>query len=183
MKNLRNKHFYQNNYHSKILGITLISLVVTIVVLLILAGVTIIVLFGDDGIFSTTQNATTKFGIEAEKEKIENVQIDWWTRKIAGENLNLEDFFEMLKPQMIENREKQVSGPDQNNTYIIETNAGYTVEVIVDENGNIQIGEITKGSLGPKIVSLKMLNTTATTITVKAEFLRAENATIKYDVV
>ena len=38
-------------------GITLISLVVTIIVLLILAGVTISMLFGDNGIITMAQKA------------------------------------------------------------------------------------------------------------------------------
>ena len=161
-------------------GITLIALVVTIVVLLILAGVSITVLWGEHGIFGTAQNATTKFGIEAEREKINNVLIDWWTKKVTGENVTVEDFFKMLEPEIITNREEQVIGPDNNNNYIIETNDGYTVEIIIDDDGKITIGDIEKGSLGPKIKSLKVLETTANSIKVKAEFLRAENATINY---
>lgn len=170
----------KKNKSKKEKGITLIALVVTIVVLLILAGVSIVVLFGDNGILGTAGDATTKFAVEAEREKIENIRIDWWTKKIAGENVTVDKFFEMLQPQIIGDL-SDVTGPDDNNNYIVETNSGYTVEVIVEGNGNIQIGEITKGSLGPKILNLKMLDTTATTITVKAEFLRAENATIKYE--
>lgn len=41
-------------------GITLVALVVTIIVLLILAGVTILYILGDDGIFGTAQRAGTE---------------------------------------------------------------------------------------------------------------------------
>ena len=41
-------------------GITLIALVITIIVLLILAGVTIATLTGDNGILTKTQNAKTQ---------------------------------------------------------------------------------------------------------------------------
>ena len=41
-------------------GITLVALVVTIIVLLILAGVTILYVLGDDGIFGTAQRAGTE---------------------------------------------------------------------------------------------------------------------------
>ncbi len=52
-------------------GITLIALVVTVVVLLVLAGVSITVLFGDHGIFKTTEKATKEFQIAHAREKIE----------------------------------------------------------------------------------------------------------------
>jgi len=41
-------------------GITLVALVVTIVVLLILAAVSISITFGDDGIFGTAKDAANK---------------------------------------------------------------------------------------------------------------------------
>ncbi len=48
-------------------GITLISLVVTIVILLILAGVTISTLFGDDGIIEKLLNTIMEYqtGVES----------------------------------------------------------------------------------------------------------------------
>ena len=53
-------------------GITLIALVITIIVLLILAGVTIAMLTGNNGILSQAQNAQeqTKTGSEEEKVKL-----------------------------------------------------------------------------------------------------------------
>lgn len=48
------KESIEKHYHK---GITLIALVVTIVVLLILAGVSITVLFGDSGIITMAQKA------------------------------------------------------------------------------------------------------------------------------
>lgn len=49
-------------------GITLVALVVTIVVLLILAGVAISLTIGQNGIFTRAQNATQKWD-EAEKNE------------------------------------------------------------------------------------------------------------------
>ena len=42
-------------------GITLIALVITIVILLILAGITIASLTGDNGLFSRAQQAKNKY--------------------------------------------------------------------------------------------------------------------------
>ena len=51
-------------------GITLIALVITIIVLLILAGVSIAMLTGDNGILTQAQNAKEKTEIASEKEAI-----------------------------------------------------------------------------------------------------------------
>ena len=52
-------------------GITLIALVITIIVLLILAGVSIAMLTGNNGILTQAQNAKTKTEEAADKEKIQ----------------------------------------------------------------------------------------------------------------
>ena len=49
-------------------GITLVALVVTIIVLLILAGVTITILMGDNGIITKAQQAAEGTNIAAEGE-------------------------------------------------------------------------------------------------------------------
>ena len=107
-------------------GITLIALVITIIVLLILAGVTIATLTGDNGILGKANDAKTQ--TEQAKED-ENLKI-----AIAGSygtdgKLNLKD----LK----DNLENQGINYDKNNT-------GFPLEVIVngekkkiDANGNI----------------------------------------------
>ena len=52
-------------------GITLIALVVTVIVLLILAGVAINLTVGDNGLFRRAQNAVDTYEQASEKEKIE----------------------------------------------------------------------------------------------------------------
>lgn len=52
-------------------GITLIALVVTIIVLLILAGVTLSLIGGSDGILSRATNAVDKHEIATIKENVE----------------------------------------------------------------------------------------------------------------
>ena len=52
-------------------GITLIALVITIIVLLILAGVTIATLTGDNGILTKAQNAKTQNDKATVKEKVD----------------------------------------------------------------------------------------------------------------
>lgn len=61
--------------HKQNLGITLIALVVTIVILLILSGVTINMLLGEDGIIRTAQEAknTWEGAVANEQEEIQNL--------------------------------------------------------------------------------------------------------------
>ncbi len=55
-------------------GITLIALVVTIVVLLILAGITIMYVFGSDGIFATANDAKVESVLGAVRDYVSNAQ-------------------------------------------------------------------------------------------------------------
>ena len=57
-------------------GITLIALVITIIVLLILAGVSIAMLTGDNGILTQAQNAKKETEISSEKEAIQLTMIN-----------------------------------------------------------------------------------------------------------
>lgn len=117
-------------------GITLIALVVTIVVLLILAGVSIIVLFGDKGIIKTAQEATKNYSIESEKEKIENVKIAWISQKHINSSIGLDDFWNKLIENEILDKNKKPASPTkqegENSIYEITTNNGYTIEIVVD---------------------------------------------------
>lgn len=73
-------------------GITLIALVITIVILLILAGIIIAQLSGENGLFKKTQLAKEKYEISEYKEKIqleiENLKID---KNSKGEDLSKDD--------------------------------------------------------------------------------------------
>ena len=59
-----NKRYYKNSR-----GITLIALVVTIIVLLILAGTTYTLVIGNEGIFDKAKNATDKYENSAVNEQ------------------------------------------------------------------------------------------------------------------
>jgi flagellar basal body-associated protein FliL len=60
----------EKNQIKKIGGITLIALIVTIIVLLILAGITINALFGDNGILSTAEETKFKSDVSQIKEEL-----------------------------------------------------------------------------------------------------------------
>lgn len=71
-------------------GITLVALVVTIIVLLILAGVAISLTIGENGIFTRAQNATKKWD---EAEAQEETEMNTFTNTYDNllQNLGLAD--------------------------------------------------------------------------------------------
>ena len=76
-------------------GITLIALVVTIIVLIILAGVSISMIVGDNGIITQAENAKK----ETQKAEVkEKAQIDILEKQLEKEgNITKGDFVEILK--------------------------------------------------------------------------------------
>ena len=85
-------------------GITLIALVVTIIVLLILAGVTIALLTGDNGIITQANKAKENTEIGEEKEKIQLALTDYEMKKNEENKYNL---IEKETGQKILNREEE----------------------------------------------------------------------------
>ena len=100
-------------------GITLVALVVTIIVLLILAGVTILYILGDDGIFGTAQRA----GTETDDAYVREVLI---TAVLQAQT----DYFDMGS------EDRTVKNKDTAQTYVQSqlTAAGITSTGLVVEN-------------------------------------------------
>ena len=120
-------------------GITLIALVITIIVLLILAGVSIAMLTGDNGILTQAQNAsreTDKAGI------IEDLKLKILEKQMDGEPIYKDDIKTILND----------SG------YFTEIPADITLDTeltTTQENGNhtIKVSEIYGGNLTDKPIT------------------------------
>ena len=136
-------------------GITLIALVVTIVVLLILAGVSISALFGDNGIIQKAKDAQNKANDSAQKdmEQINGLE-NWLNEKTVGS----------LTPWSGETADSFSSGNGtEEDPYIIETaeqlaffasqvNAGETFEgkfISIIKSINLGNKEFTPIGVGP----------------------------------
>ena len=136
-------------------GITLIALVVTIVVLLILAGVSISALFGDNGIIQKAKDAQNKANESAQKdmEQINGLE-NWLNEKTVGS----------LTPWSGETADSFSSGNGtEEDPYIIETaeqlaffasqvNAGETFEgkfISIIKSINLGNKEFTPIGVGP----------------------------------
>lgn len=69
-------------------GITVVALVITIIIMLILAGVTVKIATGG-GIIDKTKNASNEFEIEQEKEKVKSGYLSYKTAKMVDDDAQL----------------------------------------------------------------------------------------------
>lgn len=117
-------------------GITLIALVVTIVVLLILAGVAISIIIGEDGIINRTKDASSKTSKAAKKEKDDLENLAEYINNV----LDVED-------KVTDNTPGELDGDGtEDNPYLIES-VEDIVKLSIDVNNGI--------SYDGKIVELK----------------------------
>ncbi len=143
----------------KNLGITIISLVITIVVLLILAGITIGTLTGENGIINNSKEAKTQTEIANEKEVIDKSSVEAMGRNKRG-NLEEKEFQEAMDSNTKEgdtevtdigeefevyfNASKRVYTVDKNGSildYEMAVTDPYPGDITKDENGEILNGE------------------------------------------
>ena len=95
-------------------GITLIALVVTIIILLILSGVTLNMALSQDGLFSKTQEAADKYKQAQEDEELEIEKIEY-----AAEGKDIKKVETISDKEGFDDFRKKVnSGEDYNNTLI-----------------------------------------------------------------
>ena len=101
-------------------GITIISLVVTIVVILILAGVTINVLVGDNGLIKQSKDKTSQAYEKIAREEVKQIVTEY---DIANSGESLEEYLKKKVPSRLD----EVKRIDDN---ILEVKKnGYTIEV------------------------------------------------------
>ena len=155
-------------------GITLIALVLTIIVLMILAAVSVATLTGDNGILTKAQEAretTKKAEIE---EQLRLAQLSAKIKKSGGD-ITISDILQELESQGVD-FEKE----DDGNTIIID--GKYVYELNETENGDISFeyqGTVSKPK--PKVESIEIINKTETSIQVKVTVnWRNEGGTLKY---
>ena len=105
----------------EIKGITIVSLVVTIVVLLILAGVTVSVLFGDNGVVDNVKERQDSAYSKIAHEEVKKLTMEY---DVANSGETLEEF---LIDKVQEGRIEEVTRKDDK-TLIVKKN-GYEIEV------------------------------------------------------
>ena len=163
-------------------AITLIALVVTIVVLLILAGITISLVFGSNGVIQKAQDSKKQTEIGEMREKLEMAKVPVYAD--GNGSYKVQDYWDRIESEGLI-ADKTVDIIDNGDgTYEVTTTPGYVFEITVEPNKeiaeNIIIGEcIGKGenlSIGIRVVK-------KTTNSIEIEVVRAEGASnFKYSI-
>ncbi len=160
----------------------MIALVVTIVVLLILAGITITYVMGDNSVFKQAVDAKLKTDIAIWKDKLELAK-----GPIIVEGLgtfNPDRYFEYIEEQeTIHDKDTDVID-NGDGTYDIITKPGYIFEVtLIPSQDNPKDAEITylgqDGKIAPIIKRIET-SSTKTSITAKAIVTRLGNGIVTY---
>lgn len=143
-------------------GITLIALVITIIVLLILAGITIATLVGDNGILTKTEEAKEQTEIGKEKEQIKlainSEMVNNLSNNVTKEGLQkeLDNSEGYGKTEVKKNKEKiEVLFKESNRYYVISSNGEISEykdyikdtcpgDITKDKDGNILDGTLEK---------------------------------------
>ena len=116
-------------------GITLIALIITIIVLLILAGTTIAFLFGDNGIitrarwssFVTELSAVKENAVRKESEHAMKILLDGESKVSPFEKLNLDDLSNQLNIKSLPSTLKaeiETLSNGYDNIYIVDKDTG-----------------------------------------------------------
>ena len=120
-------------------GITLIALVVTIIVLLILAGISISMLTGQNGVLNRAKGAKEEYSNSTEKEQVQLSYNSAITRKL-GESITAEELQNELNEVVGKNEdgtsktETTDIGEGVFNVKFVKTNHNYRVD-----NGNVTL--------------------------------------------
>ena len=160
-------------------GITLVALVVTIIILLILAGVAINLTIGDDGIFTRTIDAQDRYKAEEIIEKIELIKAN--TIIDNKGKFDIDDFFNNLVEEgIVGDREEIIDNGDGSHT--ITTDEGYVIDIIEKDDGkDVEIEYVGKGEkVGPRIKEIHVRNKTTNAIEIEVEASNANGAKYTY---
>ncbi len=120
-------------------GITLIALVITIIVLLILAGVTILALTGDEGILTKTIDAKDANSKAEEEEQVKLAVADALTSGLG--KLTTENLKEAIVTMFGEENKGKLTGEGPWNF------KGNLKTYIIDEQGNLKVKPETEGKI------------------------------------
>ena len=134
---------WKNEEQKNIKGITLIALVVTIIVLLILAGVSIAMLTGDNGILTQAQNAKEKTEKASELEGIQLAVIGSKTKNNGYlDILDEKSFQEELEKHFVNEKLDVVANGDGSFIITINDRKYYVNDdkTVIDSDNVIEIG-------------------------------------------
>ena len=163
-------------------GITLVALVVTIVVLLILAGITIMYVFGENSVFKQAQDAKLKTEIAKYQEMLETAKGTIFIEGLG--TFDSDKYFDYIQQQGIINNKDTDVIDNEDGTYEVTTKPGYVFEIeLMPSKDNASDANIKYiGEAGKLPPTIKRIETVATksSITAKAVVSKLGNGKVKY---
>ena len=163
-------------------GITLIALVITIIVLLILAAVSIATLTGENGILTRANDAKTDTETAEEKEVIQlayagAVAEKRGTEDITADDLNREFETNGTNAKAVDNGDGTITvtfDPPSNRVYTIDSNGNITGPGPSENPGGGQTGSVQPGEIVATTVKNNYTDSEGNKATVPAGFVVSE---------
>ena len=152
-------------------GITMVELVVTIVVLLILAAISIATLTGENGILNKAESAKLQTEIAQDKEQLELYYVERSGEEKRG-NIKIEEYLDYLE-------EKGIPTKEEGGKYYAEVNG--KIYEIKDEDNDVIIEYVGEGKITePRIRNIEIIGKTLNSIEIKVTSIRMEGGTYTY---
>ena len=149
----------------------MVALVVTIIVLLILAGVSIASLTGDNGILKQANSAKLQTEIARDKEQLELYYVEQIENSKYGD-VTIEDYLNYLE-------EKGIATKIEDGGYYAEIE-GRIYELNI-ENDDLIVEYVGNGEITiPKIYKIEIVEKTRSSVEIKVEATRMEGGTYYY---
>ena len=127
-------------YKSQNKGITLVALVITVVVMLILAGVAISAIINGDGLFNRTTQAEREHVKSSILEVVDMAELDLTIENAeTGKKIDINSLIEKIKEISSINEEDYIISVDEEeqSATIIDKKTNVVVDIWIDEDGNI----------------------------------------------
>ena len=152
-------------------GVTIVALVVTVIVLLILAGITISSINGKNGIITNSISAKELTEISNDEEQLQILYVNKAGNDKYGD-VEMEDYLDYLE-------EKGLSTKEKDGKYYAELN-GRIYELKMDDD-HLAVGFVEKGKIiDPRIQKIEVIDKTLSSVSIKVTALRMDGGTYKY---
>lgn len=168
--------FKENKEKTK--GITLIALVVTVVILVILASISINLVL-NSGLVNRSQNSKELHELQREKERLELIKGEVASDTNHVGKVTVDTYVEELINQGITDESEVTNNEDGSKTVITDTGYSVLIEPVGENDVKITIeGKV--GELPPRIKHVELTREEETKLVIKVEAVRTEGAVYKY---
>ena len=129
-------------------GITLIALVITVIILIILAGISISSITGDESALSNSKKAKKETEISAYEDQLEVIRAKAYAKDVTQSDVIefLNDYANDIRQDKMFQDAKEITVDEENKVIKIITKEGYEIETsmpLIDDEQEIDINQVT----------------------------------------